>query len=361
MRRGGLLILLIGLILIVGAGALFFLLQTPSPDVTDAPTQLPTEDPGVNIIIAQVDIPANTVLSNTQSLLSTRNVPSNEYNRNEDITESERAEIENKLLVRAVRGGDAIPRSALIDPGLSQQIPTAAPDRPARDKAYPVQVSNLTGVADQVKVGDFVDVVATFVVQRAVFLPREITTEEDPLNPGQARQVIEREFTSNTPFQTTKTLIQRAQVLRVIRPPVVPEGTPGAAPASDQPAQTDASGRPVDAETSGGVTPEGTLTQGEWVLVLAVNDQEAELLEFARNFTLVEGQEASIALVLRGAGDEDFEPTIGVTVDLLVSEFGLPLPRPLPPRVFSNEESFTADPTPTPGIPGRVPVPTRVP
>jgi pilus assembly protein CpaB len=58
--------------------------------------------------------------------------------------------------------------------------------------------------------------------------------------------------------------------------------------------------------------------------------------------------------VLRGAGDTAFEPTIGVTLDLLVAEFGLPLPRPLPPRVFGENEVLTPEPT-------RTAAPTRVP
>jgi pilus assembly protein CpaB len=72
------------------------------------------------------------------------------------------------------------------------------------------------------------------------------------------------------------------------------------------------------------------------------------LLEFALN------TESDISLVLRGAGDTDFEPTIGATYDLLVSEFGVPAPRLLDPYVISEEDAFIPDPTATPA-------PTRVP
>ncbi|MCX7790106.1 MAG: pilus assembly protein CpaB, partial [Chloroflexaceae bacterium] len=63
---------------------------------------------------------------------------------------------------------------------------------------------------------------------------------------------------------------------------------------------------------------------------------------------------ARMVLVLRGAGDEAFEPTIGATLDLLISEFGLPLPYSAPPQVVGPETALTPEPT-------RTPAPTRVP
>ncbi len=359
MRRGGLLILLLGLILIVGAGALFFFLpQNTGQGPGDGPTAVPTEDPGVDVVVARIDIPANTVIDDATTYLSTRNVPTAEYNRQTDITNT--ADVVGQLLTRAVSAGQAIPRGALTDPGLSQQIPTRDPERPARDKAYPVQVNNLSGVADQIKPGDFVDVVATFSVEREVFLPVGTTIETVG---DTTREVLDRELSIQT-FQSTKTIVQRAQVLRIVRPPVTTaDGTPVAqqqpaaeeAPRDGEEIETDETGQPVARGGRPIAQADAVLTQGEWVLILAINAQEVELIEFAQS------TEARIATILRGAEDDEFEPTIGVTLDLLVSEFGLPLPRPMPPRVLSEQESFQPEPTPTPGIPGRVPVPTRVP
>jgi pilus assembly protein CpaB len=82
--------------------------------------------------------------------------------------------------------------------------------------------------------------------------------------------------------------------------------------------------------------------------VLAINDQEAELMEFAI------ASEAHLVLVLRGAGDTGYEPTIGATFDLLIDEFGLPLPQPLRPYIVGVNEQLTPQPT-------RTPAPTRVP
>ncbi len=76
--------------------------------------------------------------------------------------------------------------------------------------------------------------------------------------------------------------------------------------------------------------------------MLALTDQEIELLEFALQ------SQARIVLALRGANDDAIESTSGVTLDLLVREYGLPLPRPLPPRVYGEDEVFVPEPTPTP-------------
>ena len=189
----------------------------------------------------------------------------------------------------------------------------AEPNR-ARDKAYPFLVNNLSGVADQIKPGDFVDVVATFSLPRPVarVIPAEgeQATETGPLVAVENQQLL-----------STKTLLQRAQVLRIVRPPVPTEPTPEGGSST---------GVAVD-ETGAVVGPGGelattgsTIAPGSWMLVLALNDQEAELLEFAL------ASNARVVLVLRGAGDNAFEPTIGATLDLLISEFGLPLPEPPP-------------------------------
>jgi pilus assembly protein CpaB len=341
MRRGGVLILLIGLILIVGAIALFLFFQ---PNTLVGPAQptsaLPTEIPQVEVVRARVDIPANSVISDTATLLEVITIPQTEFDPDENL--SSISEVNGLLTTRGFRANEIIVRSALTEPGLSQQIPTAEADR-ARDKAYPFIVNNLSGVADQIKPGDFVDVVATFIVTRRQSYPTGTIIEEQG---GVNVPVLQTELTDQT-LSSTKTLVQRAQVIRIVRPAVA-EATPegGEAPAeSGSLPQVDESGQPIVPE---GEAAAGSITQGTWTLILAVNNQEVELMEFAL------ASNARMVLVLRGAGDTTFEPTIGATLDLLVAEFGLPLPRPLPPRVVSQEEAFTPEPT-------RTPAPTRVP
>lgn len=336
MRRGGVVILLIGVIIaLAAAGLLFFFLQT-SPTNVGGPALPPTEDPGVDIVVAKVDIPANTLISDPGTLLESRTISTEEF-REEYFTRV--TDVQGKLSTNPINAGAPIRQPDVTDPGLSQQIPTAEPDRP-RPKAYSFRANSLTGVADQIKPGDFVDVVATFSIPRRTSYPTGQSLEEQA---GQVVTVTEREVTE-TEFAATKTIVQQAQVLRIVRPAVTAEGTPVPAPESEGVPETDASGQPIDqAEGATGAA----VTQGSWLLVLAINAQEAELIEFALN------TQANVSLVLRGAGDTDFEPTIGASFDLLVSELGVPLPEPLPPRVY-GDEVFEGDPT-------RTPAPTRVP
>lgn len=335
MRRGGIIILLIGLILIVGAAALFFLLQQPGGGGLIGGAQptlaLPTEVPEVEIVRARVDIPANTLIVDT-TLLDVITIPQTEFDPNQNFSRT--GEIVGKLTTRPFRANEFIVKAGLTEPGLSQQIPTAEPDR-ARDKAYPFIVNNLSGVADRIVPGDFVDVVATFSVPRRESYP----TARD-------EQGLTRSLNDLT-LNSTKTIVQRAQVLQIVRPPVATDATPepGAAPESGSLPQVDASGQPIE---PGSGQASGTITAEAWTLLLALNDQEVELMEFAL------ASNARMVLVLRGAGDEAFEPTIGATLDLLISEFGLPLPYSLPPQVVSEDVAFTPEPT-------RTPAPTRVP
>ncbi len=334
MRRGGIVILLIGVIIaLAAAGLLFLFLQTSNQ--AQEPTPIPTEDPGRDIVVARVDIPASTLLNDTATLLEIQNIPTDEFNQQYFTNISD---VQGKLTISDLRAGQRIEKPAVTEPGLSQQIPTAEPDRP-RPKAYAFATSSLRGVADQIKPGDFVDVVATFLMPRRISYPTGLSFDE------QGQGTIEREL-SIVEFRSTKTIVQQVQVLRIVRPGIpAEEGQPAPQqPSGNEAPQTDESGQPVDAsETS----PAGTITEGEWLLVLAINDQEAELVEFALN------TDADISLVLRGAGDTDFEPTIGATFDLLVSEFGVPAPRPVEPRIYGLEV-LTPEPILTPA-------PTRIP
>lgn len=336
MRRGGIVILLIGLLLVLGAGALFFLFSQPGgggmiggPQPTPA---LPTEVPEVEIVRARVDIPANTLIADT-TLLDVITIPQTEFDPAQNFSRT--GEIVGKLTTRPFRANEFIVRAGLTEPGLSQQIPTAEPDR-ARDKAYPFIVNNLSGVADRIVPGDFVDVVATFSVPRRESYP----TARD-------EQGLTRSLTDLT-LVSTKTIVQRAQVLQIVRPQVSAEATPEAGtapPPSGSLPQVDASGQPIEPGTG---QASGPITAEAWTLLLALNDQEVELMEFAL------ASNARLVLVLRGAGDDQFEPTIGATLDLLISEFGLPLPYAMPPQVVSEDVAFTPEPT-------RTPAPTRVP
>jgi pilus assembly protein CpaB len=346
MQRGALLFLLIGLIVIIGGLAAFLILRGSETAVTTSQTPEvpppPTQVPFVPVVQARVDLEANTLL-NDQTVLEVVEVPVTEFDKAQEFSKIN--DVVGKLLINPVPAGRPIRRADLRDPGLAQRIPTPEPGQP-RVKAYPLFVNNLSGVADQIGVNDFVDVVATFSVERQIVRPgpRQVITVNDN------DQVIrEFEFGETQTFFTTKTIIQRAQVLQIVRPAVPTASAEGAGtsptetippPQSSSLPQVDASGQPITGGqvVEGGTGGVSTLTQGFWMVVLGLTDQEIELLEFALQ------SNARIVLALRGADDILIEETIGATLDILVREFGLPLPRPLPPQVYSEDEFL--QPTP---------------
>jgi pilus assembly protein CpaB len=349
MRRGGRLLLLVGIVIaLAAAGLLFFYLNQLGTVGSDGGpagqvTAIPTVEPDVPVVVASVDIPAGTVISNTEQLELSA-IPAPEYNANRSNYLVNISDAINKLTISDIAAGDQVRKDNLTDPGLSQQIPPPEEGR-ARDKAIAFKVDALIAVADQIKERDFVDVVASFTVSRRVSLPGTIAPGPD------GGPAVETRLFEPTDLVTTKTLIQRAQVMRIVRPPAPPpsegeQAQPQAAqpPPPDATPAVDAEGRPVTAQPAPQNT---TLTQGEWVLVLLVDDQEAELLDFARN------SNAKISLVLRGAGDTTFETTTGATLDLLIGQYGLPVPDPVQPYSYGRN---VLDPNPT-----STPAPTRVP
>jgi pilus assembly protein CpaB len=353
MRRGGRLILLLG-VLIAAAAALFlyFFLQSPP---TPAGVQIapPTEPPKKQIVVARIDIPVNSVLTDTETFLQLGEISEADFNARPRDYFTSSGELQGKVTLRLITAGEPIFRGDVQEAGLSLQIPPAAPNE-ARPKAFPLRVENLSGVADQITPGDFVDVIASFRITRTFLRPGvdeqgQITIQEETI----------------PDLLSTKTLVQNVQVLKVIKPPAAPEGTPtpGGAPPDQAagPPETDASGQPVGAGGAEGQPeqpgqPGSTLTSGTWILVLAVTDQEAEIIKFSRE------QNNAITLVLRGRGDTATETTIGATLDLLIANFGLPIPDPAAPALFAPNELTqlpTTVPTATPaGTPAVTPTPT---
>lgn len=333
MRRGGRLLLLVGLLLaFVAAGAIFLVLQNPAADPNNQASQSPTAIPQKQVIFARIDIPANRVLTDTETFLVPGTIPETEYNGNPDDYFTSFSELSNRQSIADIPAGEPIRASQVVESGLANRIPAADPGQPTL-KALPIQVNNLTGVADQIRPGDFVDFLASFSINQTIIRPG---VDDQGL-------IIQREqdFVS----QSTKTIVQNIQVLQILKPAVVPEGTPTPAPEGEQP-QTGPDGTPIDGAqgTNTIASTANTLQQGNWIIVVAVTDQEAELIKFALE------QGTGFSLVLRGGGDQATETTVGATLDILVTQFGLPVPVP-----------FASDGQITNGGSSGVPQPTAAP
>ena len=336
MRRGGRLFLLLGLV-IAAAAAVFLLILLPqftNPQASNGGAlTAPTQEPTRPVVVARIDIPANTVLTDT-TLLSMSDIPESRYNANPNQYFTDVNQLQSLKTISNIAVNNPILASNVTNAGLSAQIPGGPPNQP-QPKAFPVQVSNLSGVADQITPGDFVDVIASFSIDQTVIRPGF----------NDAGQPINREQVVNN--QSTKTLVQNIQVLRVIRPAPA-EGTVTPTPRGQQAQQgpPPANQRGQAPTTSAqNPSPGDILAPGNRILILAVTDQQAEVIKLA-----VE-RGSGLTLVLRRRGDQATETTIGATLNILISQFGLPVPQPIPPAVIGNAQL-----TPVPTIAAPTPV-----
>jgi pilus assembly protein CpaB len=317
--------------------------QSPSPDLL--PT--PTVEIKKKIVVARIDIPANTILTDTETFLGVIDIPESEFNAGQFFASPN--DLLNKQTVRQINFNERITRSDITEPGLSILIPTAQPNQP-RPKAVPVLVDSLSGVADQIRPGDFVDILTTIEIQRTIIRPGF----------GENNEIVFKEEVLTG--KSVKTLIQNVQVLQVLKP-AAPPGTPGAEaapPAQEQgPPQTDASGQPIQpgqqpTPQSQGPQTTGTFQPGDWILTLALTDQQAEVVKFST-------ESGTISLALRGRGDTAVDNTIGATLSLLVSQFGLPLPGAAVPEVISQSDLTPVATSAATAIPATTPTPTQTP
>ena len=110
-----------------------------------------------------------------------------------------------------------------------------------------------------------------------------------------------------------KTILQDIQILEVIPLTTTTSSAqqPGPTPTAAQPLA-------VQEPTS-------------WILILAVDDQQAEILKFAQD------QQMSYQLLLRAREDHATATTQGITSKILVETYGLPKPELLPYDISAGQ------------------------
>ena len=277
MRRTSRLVLLLGIflaaltfvvVLFLGQGG-----QNPPPPGQQSlpPTQLPT-------VVAAVDIPLGTVV--TQDMLTSRTiaVPSREVNVLGDVSEAVGKTTRTNIITGAqVHSTDFQNRAVPI---------TVPPGK----RAFPVQVNELTGVLNLLDVGDNVDLIISLrgdafpVVQ---VLADGSVTVVSGINPLSIKLPL---------------LLQDIQIIGVL-------DAPAPAPAEGQAAAPAASTKPF-------------ITGANKLLVLAVTPAQAEVLLFARTT-------GTLDALLRPPSDAgQTVETTGVILKTLVDKYGI-----LPPEI----------------------------
>ena len=304
-KLGLFLAILVAIALAVGAWLIFTKGGTGQTAGSDPNATVPTAipEPDVRVLEAVSDIPANQLITSADfERFFTVNPVRPSAVTPDDVREEEfGSAVLGKVAISQVRGGDRIKRTMFRPAGVAEKIPTAEPGRETT-KAMTVFVTDLGNIAAE---GNSVDIVASFTLDQPYL--RFSGVDE------QGRIIL---VDSNYSDVSTKIIAQNVKVLQVFPPPiVVPEGQEGGA----QPA----AGTGTEATVEVGQaqpTAVPVFEQGaQWQLVLAVTDQQAELVNYARNKT-----GSTINLIVRRADDTEQVTTTGLTMDVLMRLYGVP-------------------------------------
>lgn len=263
MFRSDRILIILGVLLAAGAFAVFYFYSTKTVSEQESAAAAVVD---VQVLVAAKDVPAQTVL--TADMLRVQSVDQRSVTPDNLI---EPGQAIGKTNVSALMKGQRVLASQLGEPNFSLSIPQGK-------RAMAVAVDDLSGVAGLLREGDFVDVLATVKAPEGG-LNQEIATGD--------QKPEER--------PTTKTVIQDVQVLKVIQP---------SAPILEGQEQEPAAQQETVASS---------------MIVLAVTDQQAELIKHTRETGLVH-------LVLRAKDDRGVEETTGTTLRLLLETYGFPTP-----------------------------------
>jgi Flp pilus assembly protein CpaB len=195
----------------------------------------------------------------------------------------------------AVPKGSQVTQEALgIGPGISvsRQLQPG-------EKAIAFQVDPVTGLNFLIQPGDHVDVVLG---SRITVLQPTSDTVSKPANQQRFETVPGLEA-----VRTVKAILQDKRVLYVSQTRVQSQAQAAASPSPG---------------TSGGQTQAQAPIENV-IIIIAGTDQDAEVIKFAQNDVSEVGP---LTAVLRSTADTDKEATSGITIDRLVSQYGLAIP-----------------------------------
>ena len=283
MKRSNRLVIFLGVLLAILAfvGIVILLNQTPTP---------PPGETKVNVLVAKQDIAIG------------------------DQVTPEKVEVQ-QVLPAAVSG------TALADPSqvggqpalvavpkgsqVSQEVIGGGPGGPSinaqlkpGEKAVAFQVDRVTGLDFLIRAGDHVDIVLT---QRITVLQPTADTVTKP-----ASQQRFEPITGLDAVRTVKTILQNKRVLYVSQ-------------SRQAAAQAAASASPA----AGGQQGQTPAAIENVIVVFAGTDQDAEVIKFAQNEVSEVG---ALTAVLRNTQDTATEKTTGITIDRLVTQYGLAIP-----------------------------------
>lgn len=171
------------------------------------------------------------------------------------------------------------------------------------EKAIALQVDPVTGMNFLVTAGDSIDLILS---QNITVLQE---TADSAANPDENAPQRFEPVTGLEDQRTVKAILQNKRVLYVSDTrAVTPEPT------------TDTNGDGIVDEND--APPEQAALESV-IIIFAGTDQDAEVIKFAQNAS---GDQGALTAVIRHADDDAVEETTGITIDSLVTDYGLKLP-----------------------------------
>jgi Flp pilus assembly protein CpaB len=308
LKRSNRLILLIGVFLAALAFVFVVILLGGNKTPTTGPGESTAPPAELDTVVAARDIPLGVTV--TAAMVTTQKIPTD--NREVDALGTPSQAI-GKVARQTITRGQQVTAAAF----LSQSSPTSI-ECLAGFTCMAVQVDQVSGVGTLIKTGDFVDLVAQISISPPGKVDFPVTMIVDEANPIVAL--------NDTAFlydpTSVKVLLQGVQVVATLLP-------------APEPVEAGASAAPDQGETG------TSLTGQQEIVILAVTQQQAEVIKFAQ----VDG---NISLTLRSPKDfvdaqsnpiiPETITTTGIILKTMITDFGVlppevilvPAPEPLP-------------------------------
>ncbi len=331
MRRGGRLFIILGVGLALVA-ALLVVFSLTKNDNKKTPVATSTPNPTVAVLQAAHDIPANTVIreEDVKVVKVDKNAAANGA-----------ATSASQVIGLATNGdvvsGQQILMANLVSPGLTNLLTNGK-------RAVALPVDRLSALGGLIRSDDYIDIIYSARLNLSEVLPTSpIATELPPQQfsmdqkalelpapgqsgsvaypiPGQPGSVFTVTDDGNG-SPVTKVLMQDIRVLRVIAGNEAVNDSAFASP-TPTPAPANADGTATADQQSKDANAPTPLPSTD-MLVLEVDPQQSELIKF------LEDNQGKYQVVLRAPNDHATPTTTGMTYDQLMSQYGLPAPKPV--------------------------------
>ena len=310
--RGGKFLLILGAGLAVLAFVVVYVVMSRgvNPEVNTAAVPQTTLVP---VAVVSADVPAYTILDATN--VTTTDVEASTVATN---TASSPAMVLGKMTLVPLTAGQQVRTDQLTQTGFSNILEKG-------ERAFALAVPERSTFGNAVTENDRVDLLWTANLE---------FDSQHPADNGQVR--YEKSY-----YTSTKTLLQNVHVLRVMQL----RQTPPAGQNQNQNQgveQTAATNGAPAASAAAMYAPDAPVST---VLVLGLTDQQAEVIKYARENGIIDLTLRSSALqkddqgnVIKDEagkevrGDQEIEKTTGVSINILIDQYGLPIPPAAAPR-----------------------------